>query len=57
MKEKLSRIIKESTYDIALMLGNINLDKDDPMRKDIQIDFMNKVDCIAEYGEEQYNAE
>ncbi len=31
-------------------------DKDDPMRKKIQGDFMNKVDCIAEYGEEQYNA-
>jgi hypothetical protein len=48
--------IKESTYAIALMLGNMYLDKDDPMRKKIQGDFMNKIDCIAEYGEEQYNA-
>ena len=31
-------------------------DKDDTMRKKIQGGFMNKVDCIAEYGEEQYNA-
>ena len=48
--------IKESTYAIALMLGNMYLDKDDPMRKEIQGEFMNKIDCIAEYGEEQYNA-
>ena len=48
--------IKESIYGIAILLGNMYLDKYDPMRKKILGDFMNKVDCIAEYGEEQYNA-
>ena len=48
--------IKESIYGIAILLGNMYLDKYDSMRKKILGDFMNKVDCIAEYGEEQYNA-
>ncbi len=37
------------------MLGNMYFEKDDPLRKDILGDFMMKVDCIEEYGKEQYN--
>ena len=48
--------IKESAYGIALMLGNMYFEKDDSIRKKILGDFMTKVDCITEYGEEQYNA-
>ncbi|WP_407378738.1 hypothetical protein [Methanobrevibacter sp.] len=47
--------IKESLYGIILMLGNMYFEKDDPLRKDILGDFMTKVDCIEEFGEEQYN--
>ncbi len=48
--------IKESVYGIALMLGNMYFEKDDPMRKKIQGDFMMKVDCVTEAMEEQFNA-
>jgi hypothetical protein len=47
--------IKESTYGIALMLGNMYLDKDDQIQKEIEANLMNKGDYIIEYSEEEYN--
>ncbi len=46
--------IKESTYGIALMLANMYFERDDPVRKKIQRDFMVKIDCIDEAIQESY---
>lgn len=51
-----NRQIRNSIYGIALMLSNMYFARDDPMRKEIQEDYMMKVDCVAEYGQEQYDA-
>ena len=48
--------IRDSTYGIAIMLSNMYFRADDPMRKEIQSDYMMKVDCISEYGQERYDA-
>ena len=46
--------IKESAYGIALMLANMYFDKNDPVRKKLQRDFMMKIDCIDEVIQESY---
>ena len=45
-----------SFYGLLLLLSNIYFDKDDLIRKKIQSDFMNKIDCIVEMRQEQYEA-
>ena len=47
--------IRDSTYGIAIMLSNMYFRADDPMRKEIQGDYMIKVDCISEYSQERYD--
>lgn len=47
--------LKESIYGISLMLANMYFDKDDPMRKKIEGDFMMKVDCVQEAIQESKN--
>ena len=48
--------IRNSTYGIAIMLSNMYFAKDDPMRKEIQGDYMMKVDCVNEAIKESYDA-
>ena len=45
-----------SFYGLLLLLSNIYFDKNDSIRKKLQSDFMNKVDCIVEMRQEQYEA-
>ena len=47
---------RTSFYGLLLLLSNIYFDKNDSIRKKLQSDFMNKVDCVVEFGEEQYKA-
>lgn len=44
---------KQSFVGIILVLSNMYFEKDDPLRKELQRDFMNKVDCITEVMEEK----
>ena len=48
--------VRTSFYGLLLLLSNIYFDKDDLIRKKIQSDFMNKIDCIVEMRQEQYEA-
>ena len=48
--------IRNSTYGIAIMLSNMYFAKDDPMRKEIQGEYMMKVDCVNEAIKESYDA-
>lgn len=47
--------LKQSIYGISLMLANMYFEKDDPMRKKIEGDFMMKVDCVQEAIQESKN--
>lgn len=47
---------KISFNGLILLLSDIYFDKNDPLRKKIQGEFMEKVDCITEMREEQFNA-
>ena len=47
--------IRNSTYGIAIMLSNMYFAKDNPMRKEIQGDYMIKVDCVNEALKEGYD--
>ena len=47
---------RASFFGLLLLLSNIYFDKDDLIRKKIQSDFMNKIDCIVEMRQEQYEA-
>ena len=47
---------KTSYYGLLLLLSNMYFDADDKIRKNIQRDFMNTVDCVKERFEEEYNA-
>ena len=48
--------VRTSFFGLLLLLSNIYFDKDDLIRKKIQSDFMNKIDCIVEMRQEQYEA-
>ena len=47
---------KVSFFGILLLLSEIYFDKNDPIRKKIQGDYMARVDSVAEFGEEQFHA-
>ena len=47
--------IRDSTYGIAILLSNMYFAADDPMRKEIQGDYMMKVDCISEAIQDSYD--
>lgn len=47
--------IRESAYGTVLLLGSMYFNKNDEELKKIVRDFMNKVDFVRDYGEEQYN--
>ena len=47
--------IRDSTYGIAILLSNMYFTADDPMRKEIQGDYMMKVDCISEAIQDSYD--
>ena len=43
---------KDSFLGIALILSDTYFDPDDPIRKEIQDDFMNRIDCVTERMDE-----
>ena len=47
--------IRDSTYGIAIMLSNMYFTADDSMRKEIQGEYMMKVDCISEAIQDSYD--
>ena len=53
--QKANNELKQSIYGISLMLANMYFEKDDPMRKKIEGDFMMKVDCVQEASQESKN--